>query len=515
MTRSADIIEFVHRYLCVPEGLDVGKPLRLRQWQQDILRGIYDADEAVRRAIISMGRKNSKSATTAMLLLAHLCGPESKRNSQIFSTATSRDQAAIVYGLASRMVRMNATLNGMVRCTDSRKEMFCPATGVRYRALSQDAGVAHGLSPALHIADELGRVTGPRSPLFEALETGAAAQESPLTIVISTQAPADSDLLSILIDDALKEGPGSRTKLFLFAAPPEADPWSEETWRLANPALGDFQSLAEVAELAAIARRMPAQESSFRNLVLNQRVNAEIGHFLSPEVWQANGEPADLSVLETSPVWVGLDLAVVNDLCAVVLAAERDGVWHLKPCYFIPEIGLAERARHDRVPFDLWVRDGYAIPVLGKVVNMDFVAQFLLPVLRDLDVRAIACDRFFRPVLAQAFLRLGYEPPFEDFGGPRTMAPAVTVIETLLLEGRVRHGNHPLLTWNALNARVLTDDLGNRRFTKTKSTGRIDGLVAMANALGAATLAEPPEPDPYYATRDEHGELRGLLVLRV
>jgi phage terminase large subunit-like protein len=179
----------------------------------------------------------------------------------------------------------------------------------------------------------------------------------------------------------------------------------------------------------------------------------------------------------------------------------------VKPAFFVPSEGLVERARHDRVPFDQWVKDGLAIPVPGKVVTMDFVARYLLPVLRELDVRAIACDRFFRPVLAQAFQRLGYEPPFVDFGGPRTMAPAVTTIETLLLEGRIRHGNHPILTWNALNARVLTDDLGNRRFTKTKSTGRIDGLVAMANALGAAALAPEPEPKAYW---EDHG----LLILR-
>jgi phage terminase large subunit-like protein len=514
MSRGSDVIDFIHKYLRVPEGIDVGKPLRLRPWQQDIIRQIYDADPPVRRAIISMGRKNAKSAMTAMLLIASLVGPEAKRNSQIYSTALSRDQAAIVYGLASRMVRMNATLNEMVRCIDSRKEIFCPATGVRYRALSQDAGVAHGLSPRLHIADELGRVSGPRSPLFEAVETGMMAQSAPLSVVISTQAASDTDLLSVLIDDALREGASSRTKLFLFTVPPDADPWDESNWPLANPAIGDFQSLEEIRELAAVARRMPAQEASFRNLILNQRVNAEIEHFISPEVWAENGESPDLSVLESAPVWIGLDLAVVNDLCAVVLAAEQCGTWHVKACYFIPAVGLAERTRRDRVPLDLWVKDGYAIAVPGKIVNMDFVAEFLLPVLRELDVRAIACDRFFRPVLAQAFLKLGYEPPFTDFGGPKTMAPAVTAIETLLLEGRVRHGNHPLLTWNALNARVITDDLGNRRFTKTRSSGRIDGLVALTNAIGAAALAEPPEPPPYYETIDpETGKPYGLLVL--
>jgi phage terminase large subunit-like protein len=150
MTRGEKIIAFVERYIIVPEGVDVGKPMRLRPWQKDIIAGVYDAGE-VRRAIISLGRKNGKTALTAMLLLAHLIGPEARRNGQIYSTAQSRDQAAIVFGLAARMVRMSRQLNDLVTVRDTAKELFAPSTGVRYRALSADATTAHGLSPSLAI----------------------------------------------------------------------------------------------------------------------------------------------------------------------------------------------------------------------------------------------------------------------------------------------------------------------------------------------------------------------------
>jgi phage terminase large subunit-like protein len=320
MTRADDVCEFIERYVTVPEGSHVGQKMRLRPWQREIVHGIYD-NRRTRRAIVSIARKNGKSATTAMLVLSHLVGPESRRNAQIYSAAQSRDQAAIVFGLASRMVRMSRELNGLVTVKDSAKELFCPSTGVRYKALSADATTAYGLSPSLVIHDELGLVRGPRSELFEA-ETASAAQEDPLSIIISTQAPTDGDLLSILIDDALRNG-SERTRLFLYAADPADDPWSEETWRKANPALGDFCSLDEMRELAATAQRMPAQEASFRNLNLNQRVDAAINHFISPAVWAANGEPPDLSVLESEPVWVGVDLSSTQDLTAIVLAAYR------------------------------------------------------------------------------------------------------------------------------------------------------------------------------------------------
>jgi phage terminase large subunit-like protein len=507
VSRASDIIAFIDRYLVVPEGAQVGKPMRLRPFQKQIIHGIYDSPDT-RRAIVSMGRKNGKTALLAMLLLAHLVGPEARRNAQLYSTALARDQAALLFSLAAKMARMSCELHGLVRVIDSRKELFCPTTGVRYRALSQDAGVAHGLSPQFVVHDETGRIQGPRSPLYEAVETGMMAQPDPLSIIISTQAASDADLLSILIDDAQSESASSRTKLFLFTAPPEADPWSEETWRLANPALDDFQSLSEIKELAATAQRLPAQEASFRNLVLNQRVNAEIGYFISPELWAQNGEPPDLSVLESEPVWVGVDLSSTQDLTALVLAAQKDGVWHIKPLFFIPGFGLAERARRDRVPYDVWAREEFIVLVPGKAVEEDFVAQFVVPVLRELKVQSVAYDRYHMPALMRAFARIGYEPPFaEDFGQSyKTQSPAIKVVETLLLEGRIRHGGHPVLQMCALNARVQTDEMGNRRLVKGKSTGRIDGMIALVNAIGAAAAAPEPEPEPYYMTH-------GLLVL--
>ena len=237
-TRAERNIDWIHEYCRVPEGQHVGKPLKLAPFMQDDLRAIYDNPHGTRRAIISRARKNAKTAEAALILLLHLCGPEFKPNSQLISAAQSRDQAGILFGLAAKMVQLSPDLHDVVQIRETAKELLCPALGTRYRALSAEATTAYGLSPALTVHDELGQVRGPRSELYDALETATAAQGDPLTVVISTQAPTDNDLLSVLIDDAI-EGHDPRVVLRIDSAPLDGDPFTEAAIRAANPAF-DF-----------------------------------------------------------------------------------------------------------------------------------------------------------------------------------------------------------------------------------------------------------------------------------
>jgi phage terminase large subunit-like protein len=270
---GSDIIEFVHQVCRIPEGPQAGAPFRLAEYQCEIIRLIYENPHRTRRAIISLGRKNLKTTLAACLLLAHLCGPPARNrpNSQLYSAAQSREQAGITFSTATKMVRLNPDLARLIRIKEAAKELICPDLGTHYRALSADATTAYGLSPSLTIHDELGQIRGPRSSLYEALETSTGAQVDPLSIIISTQAPTDADLLSVLIDDALA-GHDPQTVMKLYTAPPELDRFEEKTIRLANPAFGTFQNAHEILSMAAAAKRMPAREAEFRNLVLNQRV---------------------------------------------------------------------------------------------------------------------------------------------------------------------------------------------------------------------------------------------------
>lgn len=495
LSRAERNIRWIESHCRVPEGRHVGRPVVLREWQRVEIRKIYDNPAGTRRALVSFGRKNGKTALAAMLLLLHLVGPEARPNSQLYSAAQSRDQAAILFSLAAKMVRMSPDLSQYVVPRDTAKELFCAELGTLYKALSAEAGTKYGLSPTFIVHDELGQVRGPRSELYEALETATGAQDAPLSIVISTQAPTDSDLLSVLIDDA-KKGADPRVVLSLYTAPTEDDPFAEPTIRKANPAFGDFQNADETLAMAEDARRMPSREAEYRNLILNQRVTVH-NPYVSRSVWEGcGGAVADFKGL---PVFGGLDLSEVRDLTALVLEAPVGDVWHVRPTFWLPAEGLRERARADRVPYDMWADEGFIEPVPGKSIEYEFVARRVRELCDELDVRQINFDRWnwrhFRPWLLKAgFSEEEIEAKFKEFGqGVSSMSPALRGLESKLLNGKVAHGGHPVLTMCAGNAVVHADKAGNRLLDKAKSYGRIDGMVALAMADAAAATFEPAD----------------------
>jgi phage terminase large subunit-like protein len=338
------------------------------------------------------------------------------------------------------------------------------------------ASTAYGLSPAFLVHDELGVVRGPRSELFEALEQATAGQLAPLSIIISTQATSDSDLLSVLIDDALT-GADPRVVCSLFTAPRELDPFDIETIKLANPAFGVYQNPQEVLSMAADARRMPAREAAFRNAVLNQRVEAS-SPFVMPAAWSAcGGQPQDLRGRD---VFGGLDLSAVNDLTALVLIGcdIATGIWHCRPTFWLPSEGLFDKARADRVPYDLWQATGALETTPGATVSYEYVAQHLKRVFDQYRVVKIAFDRwniqFLTPwLLAAGFSEQMIKDKFVGFGqGYVSMSPALRDLESIILERKLRHGDHPVLKFCASNCVVERDAAGNRKLSKKRSTGR-------------------------------------------
>lgn len=489
LTRGERNIKWIEDFCCIPEGKMVGKKVKLTTKQKHWLIRIYDSP--TRTFILSMARKNAKTALSAFIVLLHLCGPEARANSQIYSAAQSRDQAAILFELAAKVVRMSADLSTYVNIRDTAKELLCGELGTLYKALSADAATKFGLSPALMIHDELGQVVGPRSQLYEALETASAAQEQPLSIIISTQAPTDADLLSLLIDDALS-GADPRNKVEICTAPMDIDPFSEEAIRAANPHFDDFMNKEEVFRQASDAKRLPSREPAYRNLILNQRVEAR-SPFVNRTIWAENGaKPASI---DGRRVYGGLDLSAVSDLTSLELVSEDGDV---ESTFWLPEEGLTEKSRNDRVPYDQWARDGFLETCPGRSIEYDFVAEHLRTVFDRCDVQVINFDRYNMRFLKPCLIRAGFSEEelsrFKEFGqGFQSMSPALREFESMLLAKKLRHGMHPVLTMCSANAVTVTDPAGGRKFTKAKATGRIDGMVALAMAVSAASSGEAEE----------------------
>ena len=485
MTRAARIIEFIERYCLVPDGAQVGQPLVLAEFQKQFIRDVYDNPAGTRRAVMSVSRKNGKSGCIAALLLAHLVGPEAKQNAQIVSGAMSRDQAALVFNLASKMVQLSPKLSSIVRIIPSGKRLLGLPLNTEYKALAADGKTAHGLSPVLAILDEIGQVRGPQSDFIDAITTSQGAHEAPLLIAISTAAANDADLLSTWIDDA-RASQDKRIVCHVYEAPAGCDLLDESAWRAANPALGTFRSLDDLKEQLTQAQRMPSMENSARNLLLNQRVST-VSPFISPDVWKACAGPV---LPFDGPVWCGLDLSARLDLTAMVIVGQVDEVWHVQAYFWTPEVGLADRARRDRAPYEVWHRQGYLRTTPGASVDYEHVAADIAEILSDLDVQAIAFDRWRIDLLKKEFDRLGVDLPLVEHGqGFKDMSVALDALEAELLNGRIAHGGNPVLTMCAANAVVTKDPAGGRKLDKAKATGRIDGLQALAMSMGVASKA--------------------------
>lgn len=491
LTRAERNMRFAETYLVVPDGKYVGKPIVLAPFQQAFFYSVFDNPAVTRRAYLSKARKNAKTATIAIILICYLVGPEAKENAQIASGAMSRDQAGIVWKLAWQMIDKSPRIAPLVHVIPSSKRLIGKPLNVEYRALSAEGKTNHGASPLLAILDEVGQVRGPHSDFVEAIETAQGAHESPLLIVISTQASSDSDLLSVWLDDA-ERSKDPRIVSHLYTAGDGSAMDDREAWELANPALGLFLNEQELIDGAGRALRMPSYEASFRNLHLNQRIST-FSPFISRSSWEdCSASPGSMEGLE---LYGGLDLSARVDLTAFVLTARKPdgkvGVWAY---FWTPEEGLYDRAKRDRQPYDVWVKQGWLRTTPGATVDYGFVCAEIAEIVGSENLKAIAFDRWRIDVFKKDMQALGLDFPLAEMGqGFKDMAPAVDTLESDLLNGRLEHGSNPVLSMCAANAVVTMDPAGSRKLDKHKATGRIDGIVALAMSLGIAghDKAEP------------------------
>lgn len=431
----------------------------------------------------------------AALALCHLCGPEAESRGEVYSCANDRFQAAKIFHEMVAIIDRHPYLTHRTNIIRFQKQIEDLTNGSIYVALSSEAKTKMGLSPSMCVYDELG-VSHDRT-LYDAMDSAQGARKEPLLMVISTQAADDFAPLSRLIDYGLKVQAGDvvdRTfHLTLYRAPDDADPWAFETWKAANPALGDFRSLEDVERLAAQAEKMSTQESSFRNLILNQRVAAET-RFIERSEWTACA--GEVKIPDGARCNAALDLGSTRDHSALVLIHEdAERVFHVMPFYWLPG-DVRARAEEDKVPYEVWVKEGLITPI-GSSTDPRTIALKIAELCGKYRIETLAFDRWRIEDLKRELNAIGCPVPLIAHGqGFKDMSPAVDIIDRMIVQRRIRHGGHPVLMWNAYNAVVTIDPAKNRKLDKAKSIGRIDGLVALAMAFSLTRVEPQKKFDP-------------------
>lgn len=311
LTRADRVIRFIE-FLPVTKGHLAGRRMRLLPGQRAFIEDLFATDAKGRRrvqiAVKSEPRGNGKSGLSAALCLAFLVGPEAETRGEIYSAATVREQASVIWKEMVAIIDQVPEFACRVNTEKFLKNISVTSgdgAGSSYTALSDEVKSIHGLSPSLWVIDEAAQMTS--SEMFENLRTGMGKRRESLGVVISTQAADDEHFLSGLIDDGLS-GVDSSILVHLSAAPREADPFAEETLRACNPAWNVFLDGPTILREAETARRLPVFEPRYRQLRLNQRVQANPeNRLVTLPVWLQGKVPVDRAALRGRRCYGGLE----------------------------------------------------------------------------------------------------------------------------------------------------------------------------------------------------------------
>lgn len=469
----------------------------------------------IREALLSIARKNGKSAFAAGLVLVHLVGPEAIPNGDVLSAATSKEQAAHIYKMASQMIRLDPELEQMCKCLDNTKRIVCYHNGNFYQSLAAEARQNHGGNPVFCIYDELAQAHD--RELYDVLSTAFGGREEALLLSISTQNDDPTHIMSELADRAIAQQKGELDDPYFYGVvyqvPEGMDVFDESVWTLANPALDKFKSREHMRAVAAKAKRSPAAEAAFRNLELNQRVDGTQA-FVNSIDWRACEQPFDAEDMRGLKCYGGLDLASRVDLTAFTLSwVQPDGACvATKSWFWTHGENIEDRERADGAQYRVWAQQGWLRILPGKSVSYKAVVRDIAKIIAGHNLEAISFDRFRIDELKREMEYEGIEEEtfrlIEHGQGFKDMAGALDALETHVLEHSIHHDGNPIVTYCLRNVRVLRDPAGNRKFDKREKHRRIDGAVTLAMSVSAIAKAEKPEPkkENPYLTRG----LRGL-----
>lgn len=505
-------VDFI-QCLCHTKGTWAGKPFKLLEWQEQIIRDLFgivkpNGYRQFNTAYIEIPKKNGKSELAAAVALLLCCG-DGEQRAEIYGCAADRGQATIVFDVAADMVRMCPALNKRCKILTSQKRILYMPTNSFYQVLSAEAYSKHGFNIHGVVFDELH--TQPNRKLFDVMTKGSGdARMQPLYFLITT---AGNDTHSICYETHQKavdilEGRKIDSTFYpvIYGAGQDEDWKDPKVWKKANPSLGETIGMDKVKAACESAKQNPGEENSFRQLRLNQWVKQAV-RWLSVDLWDACAFPVNPEELEGRVCYGGLDLSSTTDLtcfCLVFPPEDENEPYYILPYYWLPEETLPLRVNRDHVPYDVWERQGYIQTTEGNVVHYGFIEKFIEALGEKYNIREIAFDRWGAIQMVQNLEGMGFTvvPMGQGFA---SMSPPTKELMKLTLEKKLAHGGHPVLRWNIDNIMIRTDPAGNIKADKAKSTEKIDGAIACIMALDRAIRCGNDTSESVYDTR-------GLLV---
>jgi phage terminase large subunit-like protein len=492
------------------KGPLAGRPITLEPWQIFIVTQIYgwmrnsDGLRVIRSIYIEVPRKNGKSTLCSVLALYHLIA-DGEQSAEVYSAATTRDQARIVFDDARVMVTRSPDLTKRLKV--NRLNVAHLQSNSKFEPLSADADSLEGKSPSCSIIDELH--VHKTAEVWDVLNVASGARTQPIIFAITTAGTnlhgvcyEIRDYVKKLLDGSLQDP----TFFGVIYTIDESDDWRDpKAWIKANPNYNVSVQPDDIERLARQALESPRAEVNFRTKRLNQWMNASQA-WIGSHDWEACNAPRPpLSEMKGRKCYMGLDLASVSDFASVALLFEIDGKLYLYEKHYLPEDTVEKASGALGQNLRTWVHEGHIVVTPGNVTDLAYIKEEVIQALEDYDVIEIAYDPWGATELSSSLLEQG--APMVKFGQSiMAMSDPAKEFEKAIKSKQLVHGSDPVLTWMMGNTVIYIDPNGNIKPKKEVEANKIDGVIAAIMALGRLKInGGVKRPSPY--------ESRGILTI--
>lgn len=516
-----------------------GMPFILAPFEVFILTnlfGFYKADgtRRFREAHIEVARKNGKSTLLAGIGILMLKW-DNEPGAEVYSAATTKEQAKIVFDEADRMVKKSPLLAEKLTCF--RNSITDAATDSKFLPLSSDDNTLDGLNIHCALVDELH--AHPDRNLYDVLNTATTSRRQPLVLSITTagfdrnsicwkqRTHGEKILLNFIQDDAFF--------VYIACMDDGDDPFDEKNWGKANPNLGVSAKLDDLRRKAAKAKEDPSSLNSFKRLHLNVWTSQDV-RWMPDDKWDAcceSGRMSDKQKVREAALqnllgrscYGGLDLSTKIDITAFVLVflpvGERvvkqmvngretplvlpaDPRYHILPFFWVPLDNVADRVRNDQVDYDVWIRQKFLEGTSGNVVDQEFVKAEILALRNKYLIQEIGFDSWNNTWLAGTLKEAGVNM-VDVRQGYRSLSEPMKEVMALTLAKKIEHYGNPILGWMMRNTAATLDPAGSIKPNKEASKEKIDGVSALVTAMSRIVASPNSGQNPY--------ETRGIIYI--
>ena len=491
-TKANHAVDFIETFCKHSKGKWAGKPFIMELWQKALIAatfGFVDKDTGYRQyteVLLIVARKNGKSTLAAAVGL-YLMVMDGEAGAEIYSAATKKDQAKIIWLEAKRMVKKSSALSRRIKTLVG--EMVCERYDAIFKPLGSDSDTLDGLNVHGGLIDELHAIKDKN--IYDVIVDGTSAREQPLIFITTTAGTVRENIYDEKYDYASKvieevEGFEDDRLLAVIYELDSRDEWTDPAkWKKANPALGTAKNITALATKVNRAKQDSGQVKNLLTKDFNIRETSKAA-WLSFE--DLNNEKM-FNVVDLKPKYGigGADLSKTTDLTAakVIFMIPNDPNVYVLQMYWLPEELLEERVKEDKIPYDIWLQKGYLRVTPENTVHPKYVTQWFVEVQEQYGIYLpyIGYDgwsaKYWVEEMAGYFGKQAMIPVIQ---GKKTLSAPMYQLEADLKSKKVIYNNNPIDKWCLSNTVIDKDRNGNIQPIKGITRQRIDGTAALLNA---------------------------------